>query len=121
MRIRQSKQDKKTERVKGSVVGFQTEMRPSDPQERTVSATIATPSTTDTATKPPMFHCFRFLGRLDVVGGKGDNREVRHKDQQQHRKGGDNELTRRHEGDGHESGLQDCPADLVDDVCQMRW
>ena len=28
-----------------------------------------------------------------MVGGKGDLCEVRHKNQQEHRKGGDNELT----------------------------
>ena len=62
--------------------------------------------------------CLRFFGWPNVVGGKGYLREVRHENQQQHRKGGDNKLTGHDECDRHEGSLQDCPADLVDDPRQ---
>jgi len=41
--------------MQGVVAGRQAESRPAYTQEQSVSATIATPSTTDTVMKPPMF------------------------------------------------------------------
>ena len=53
-----------------------------------------------------------------MVGGEGDLREVRYEDQQQHRKGRDDELAGHYERDGHKGSFQDGPADLVDDPTQ---
>jgi len=53
-----------------------------------------------------------------VVGRQSDLREVRHEDQQQHRKGGDDKLAGHYVRDGHKGSLQDRSADLVDDPGQ---
>ena len=53
-----------------------------------------------------------------MIGRERDLGEVRHEDQQQHRKGGDYELARYDEGNGDEPGLENRAADLVDDPGQ---
>src|ERR1035441_8397714 len=56
---------------------------------------------------------FWFSGWPNIIRGEGDLREVRHKGQEQHCKGGNDELTGYYICDGYKSRLQDRPADFV--------
>ncbi len=68
--------------------------------------------------KPPMFHVSGFLDGRTLSVASEIFAKSSHEDQQQHRKGGNDELAGHHERDGHEGRLQDRPADLVDDPRQ---
>ena len=90
-------QHQEAEGVEGIVVGRQTEMRPADPQEEERLRDHRDAQHHGHGDEASDVPCFRFLGRPNVVGGQGDLREVRHEDQQQHRKGGDDELAGHHD------------------------
>jgi len=96
-------------------------MRPTDPQEDERLSDHRDAQHYGHGDEAPDVPCFRFLGWSNVVGGKGDLREVRHEDQQQHRKGGNDELAGHHERDGHEGRLQIVRLILLMIHVRMRW